>query len=410
MKKSLFSLISMAGLFALTACNSSDDIAGNDTGTKQGELKVVAGIATRAYDNMWSAGDEIGLYTVKADGTLAGTGNLEYKSTLADGDNTSSDFAPVGTAAVLPNDGSSVNVVTYYPYSASTADGKCAFDLTNQTSQPAIDLMAAKAEGISVANSTAVMNFTHKFSKVYMTVTAEEGVSTDGLTATIAGLKTAATYDILNDQITAGDATADISMKVSGNVIEAIVLPTDAAADHNLKLTIGSTVYKAAINTQFEEGKKYTYNVKFTAAGNVEITGSGITNWVDVPGSEVVVTPGEDTGFAYPNVYVFGSATPGGWSMGSLTQLTKTGDDTYTVEVALTAGEFKFPLNNDWGCDWIMPMEADASITSTACQLVKDGAAFDYKWVVKEAEAGTYNIVLNVKDMTMTAYKVEPTE
>ena len=114
----------------------------------------------------------------------------------------------------------------------------------------------------------------------------------------------------------------------------------------------------------------------------------------------------DDFTFAYDHVYMFGGATPGGWSMGdSPILLTKVNSYTFMTEVQLTAGEFKFPLNNDWGCDWIMPTVANAPITHTACQLVKDGASFDYKWNV--SEAGRYKIVLNVKDMTMTATKLD---
>lgn len=414
MKKSVLFSVAMAGMMAFTAC-SSDDLVGNSTSTslQSNELKVRAGIAnapvTRAYDNKWSAGDEIGIFTLNADKSVYGTANLEYKSTLESGDNTASDFAAVGSPALLPTDANGVDVVAYYPFTAAASEGKCSFDLTDQSNQAAIDLLAAKAEGVKAENPTAVLNFSHKFAKIYMTVTAEGETNLDGLKANLAGLTAKADYDILNDQVTAGTETADVDMKVTGNVIEAIVVPS-AEASHNLKLVLGGKTYKAAINAQFEAGKKYVYAVKFLADNKVEITGSGITDWVDVPGSDVIVTPGEPEtpSFGYENVFMFGSATPGGWSMGDYpVKLTKLDDNTYTCEVALTAGEFKFPLNNDWGCDWIMPTENAAPLSCTTCQVVKDGASFDYKWNVTEDEAGTYKIVLNVKDMIMTATKVE---
>lgn len=405
-------------MMTFSACSNSDDMtAGGVSANQSTDLSVVAGIAnapiSRAYDNKWSAGDEIGIYALNGDGSLFGSGNIQYKSTLAEGDDTQSNFAAVGGSVTLPTDGSALSVVAYYPYSSETADGVRSFDLSLQDNQAAIDLLAAKAEGINVTHATAMLDFTHKFSKIYMNVTAEDGVNVENLQATLGNLQTKVSYDILNDAVSADGDKMDVNMKVTGNeVIEAIVLPSDEA-NHNLKIVAGGKTYKAAINTKFEAGKKYIYNVKFTANNAVEISGCGITNWVDVPGGDVIVTPGEggdepSPSFGYENVWMFGSATPGGWGMGDgPVKLTKVDDNTFTAEVTLTAGEFKFPLNNDWGCDWIMATEENAPITSTACQVVKDGAPFDYKWLVTEDEAGKYNIVLNVKDMTMTATKIE---
>ena len=69
----------------------------------------------------------------------------------------------------------------------------------------------------------------------------------------------------------------------------------------------------------------------------------------------------------------------------------------------------KFPLsiNNGFECDYIMPTEPGVGLSHSACMLVKYPDTRDYKWKVSAAEAGTYTIVLDVKNMTMTATKSE---
>ena len=50
-----------------------------------------------------------------------------------------------------------------------------------------------------------------------------------------------------------------------------------------------------------------------------------------------------------------------------------------------------------------------ASLSETAAEVVSraDGDAHDYKWSVSAVEAGKYQIVINLKKMTMTATKID---
>ena len=116
--------------------------------------------------------------------------------------------------------------------------------------------------------------------------------------------------------------------------------------------------------------------------------------------------------YEYNNIYAFGSATPGGWSMGDApTLMTKKGN-VYTVEVNLTEGELKFALNNDWGCDWIMPTQGGVSLSHGECERVLDGEQHDdNKWYISADEAGKYKLVLRVNpkstQCTLTATKMD---
>lgn len=415
MNKSSFMLFAMAGAMTLASC-SNEEVNGNDT--KNAQLQVVANIAlpqTRAFDDQWNAGDQIGIYTLKAGTTdIDAADNLAYRNTLTEGSAANANFVPAGNAAKLPDDGSKVDVVAYYPYSASAAAGVVELDVQKQDNQAAVDLLGAKAEGVSADAPQAVLNFKHKLTKIFIRTTAEDGSSLSDLKAYIKGMYTKVSYSAFADELSmvSGDTKKDVEMRsADGYYVEAIVLPNIAGNDattRNIEFEHNGKVYKAAISAdvKFESGKKYVYNATFTATG-VKIEGAGVTNWEDVTGDDVVVVPGGEAQYHYNNIYAFGDATPNGWTIGEAVKFDKVDDNTYTATFAIKAGEMKFPLNNDWGCDWIMPTENGVGLSHSACMLVKNGDSRDYKWKVSEEEAGTYTIVLDVKNMTMTATKSE---
>ena len=415
MNKSSFMLFAMAGAMTLASC-SNEEVNGNDT--KNAQLQVVANIAlpqTRAFDDQWNAGDQIGIYTLKAGTTdIDAADNLAYRNTLTEGSAANANFVPAGNAAKLPDDGSKVDVVAYYPYSASAAAGVVELDVQKQDNQAAVDLLGAKAEGVSADAPQAVLNFKHKLTKIFIRTTAEDGSSLSDLKAYIKGMYTKVSYSAFADELSmvSGDTKKDVEMRsADGYYVEAIVLPNIAGNDattRNIEFEHNGKVYKAAISAdvKFESGKKYVYNATFTATG-VKIEGAGITNWEEVTGDDVVVVPGGEAQYHYNNIYAFGDATPNGWTIGESVKLDKVDDNTYTATFAINAGEMKFALNNDWGCDWIMPTENGVGLSHSACMLVKNGDSRDYKWKVSEEEAGTYTIVLDVKNMTMTATKSE---
>lgn len=415
MNKSSFMLFAMAGAMTLASC-SNEEVNGNDT--KNAQLQVVANIAlpqTRAFDDQWNAGDQIGIYTLKAGTTdIDAADNLAYRNTLTEGSAANANFVPAGKAAKLPDDGSKVDVVAYYPYSASAAAGVVELDVQKQDNQAAVDLLGAKAEGVSADAPQAVLNFKHKLTKIFIRTTAEDGSSLSDLKAYIKGMYTKVSYSAFADELSmvSGDTKKDVEMRsADGYYVEAIVLPNIAGNDattRNIEFEYNGKVYKAAISAdvKFESGKKYVYNATFTATG-VKIEGAGITNWEEVTGDDVVVVPGGEAQYHYNNIYAFGDATPNGWTIGESVKLDKVDDNTYTATFAINAGEMKFALNNDWGCDWIMPTENGVGLSHSACMLVKNGDSRDYKWKVSAEEAGTYTIVLDVKNMTMTATKSE---
>jgi hypothetical protein len=97
-------------------------------------------------------------------------------------------------------------------------------------------------------------------------------------------------------------------------------------------------------------------------------------------------------------IYLVGDASPNGWSIGSATPMTATGNPyIFTWTGTLNAGELKFTLDkqDDWNGAWFIADEADKNPTGDVEQIIYNypGAGVDYKWRI--TQSGTYTIELN---------------
>ena len=114
----------------------------------------------------------------------------------------------------------------------------------------------------------------------------------------------------------------------------------------------------------------------------------------------------------YQNMYLIGSAAPGGWDLGQGTPMTvDTGNpNIFTWTGHLNEGELKFSadLQSDWNGAWFMASSENATPTGTVEKTIfidKSDTSLaaqypeiaigdvDYKWVINEA--GNYTITLN---------------
>lgn len=114
----------------------------------------------------------------------------------------------------------------------------------------------------------------------------------------------------------------------------------------------------------------------------------------------------------YTEMYLIGSATPGGWDLGQGTPMTvdPSDPDIFTWTGYLSEGELKFSadLKSDWNGAWFMASSENASPTGTVEKTIfidksDDTLAGEYrdisigdvdrKWVI--SQAGNYTITLN---------------
>ena len=295
-----------------------------------------------------------------------------------------------------------MNVVAYYPQ-GNVVDNKLSLDLANQSEQPRIDLMSAKAEGASKNDPTIKLEFKHRLTKLFFEI--EGNVNTDGIEATISNQYTKIQYDILNDKLSIadGDTKKEIAMKYwnsnNSRFTEAIVLPNDennSAVDRQLTFKLNGKTFSAKISdaTTFVAGKKYTYKVTFTKEGSVNIQGAGITNWdIENVGPEIEVKP---------DIYITG-AIGDGW--GTYSKMDKKPNNIYVwTGIIKENQEFKFTFDEtyDLGKEQIMSSDQkDADLVtlvegteSNIYKVVYAEGGPDNKWTV--AESGTYMVKLDM--------------
>ncbi|NCD72492.1 fimbrillin family protein [Mucilaginibacter agri] len=249
-------------------------------------------IKTKAVGNTWEANDAIGVFEKRGTGLTNILATNKSYTTTGDG---AFQASATDQTIYYPEDGSQVDFIAYYPYKQTLSGTTYPVDLTNQTSQPAIDLMYASAAGLSKTSSNAQLVFSHQLSKIEITVTKGQGVTDlSGLTTSISGQKTTASFDLATGTLSGQAQVANILAKtgVTGSTMlaEAIVLPTTDATGTKVVFTIGSRTFTWTMpdGTAFEAGKKYAYNVelKGSSTGTSDVAATlkaTVTNWVDVP-------------------------------------------------------------------------------------------------------------------------------
>lgn len=147
-----------------------------------------------------------------------------------------------------------------------------------------------------------------------------------------------------------------------------------------------STVVKR--NTYGDPDNSFT----ISTAGNYSIV-------LDTAALTLSVTPmAETTPIPFNTVFMVGNAAPNGWDLGKATELTKnpTNPFEFSYTGALSVGEFKFPVNRNWGWN----QDFFIKVSDTQMQLVAGG---DVKWNI--TEAANYDITINTQTLAISIQK-----
>jgi hypothetical protein len=269
---------------------------------------------TRAADQTWTSGDEIGIYMLR---TSENVSNASCKNRKYIAEGTDGKFEPaVANHAIYFQPGESVRFVAYYPYSTSAdAANTLTFDFADQSEQAwkeAKDFAFHKgATNYSSSNPNVALAFQHKFCKIKITIKkGSGGPDLTTLTAvTLTNMPVSATVDLAALALDENSVTAlgistmptDITSYVvspteTQAVAEAIVPPHDGGSDREFHFLFDSnTTYKYSLpnNVAFESGKEYNY--EFTLYNST--VSDGLTNCY-------IVKPGNSKTFPVSRAYV----------------------------------------------------------------------------------------------------------
>ena len=282
MSMKTFSALALAALL-MTACQNDNETMQTDARVA---LQVTSGIQTRAHDATWEAGDEIGIFGFPTDADQTEWSNVPYATAGGDGS-----FAPVASPIYLPVNGSDVDFVAYYPYTGTLTDGVYTVDVTDQSDQSAIDLIASGTQTADRINPEVVFNFEHKLSKLYITFKAGDGMTDTelaGMTVQLTGQQPKATYDVTQPDGTVNvgtdnPVTLTLNTAADGTSAEGIVLPSNNYDSMVLHLVLANNagffnwnLYESEAES-FEAGKKYVYAITVNST-RLDVTAS-ITDW-----------------------------------------------------------------------------------------------------------------------------------
>jgi endonuclease G len=289
MKKINFLAMATLVLAFFSACGNDYETYYSDPVAVQFTSTNILAVQTRVNGNNWESGDAIGIFKVNATPVvLEGDANKQYTTTAT---STAGEFTPVSNNTIYyPTDGSYVGFIAYYPFQSniSLLDAY-AVNVADQIQK--IDLLYAKtAVNYRSIQPGVSLSFSHQLSK--LVITAQKGTGVDdltGLSVTIKGLNTKASYNLSNGTLGTGSDAAAITPKTitapsaaDNGVYEAILLP-EAATGSTVEFTIGANKYTWDLGTSvpaFAAKTQYNYTITLNKTG-VTVNGT-ITPWTTI--------------------------------------------------------------------------------------------------------------------------------
>ena len=268
---------------------------------------ITMGTHTRASGTNWDALDAIGVYMYEENDVniVEGKNNIKY---VTESGGATGSFVAAGTVIYFPDNGDKVRFMAYYPYSTTLAGDVYQVNVTNQSSQPAIDLLYSFDTDAKYDKTTpdkkVPLAFDHQLTKIYVNVKAGDGLVNGDLqdiVISFAGLNTEADFNLVNGELSNSDVPAEIfarslvAKEGYAASFEAIVIPTDGTPDARIKFDLNNgdndtdvenDVFTWDFDNALDKSTKYTYNVTVSRSGIVvEAT---INDWLSTEDNEIV--------------------------------------------------------------------------------------------------------------------------
>lgn len=285
MKTKIYLYLMLVSLLLSTSC-VKDPIYEIPDASVAVSLTAGIGDVTPAPEgaSKWEAGDAIGLFMIEA-GSNAAAGSattvndvFNYRYTAAAA-GTDVQMLPDGDAntAYFPGDGSTVDFLAYHPYAAVGAAEGLGRDFrlpVDVGTQPATDLLTARADGYHRLRPAVALRFEHRLVKLIFALAPNDNVDATqlpGARLVIRGMNTKARCLLADGSIADAGAPSDIEvpLNAAGTSGMAIVLPRDAAAGVSFVVTLADgRVY----TTILSDAQALTAGTQNTVTLNLDAT------------------------------------------------------------------------------------------------------------------------------------------
>lgn len=260
------------------------------------------GQASRAYDGMWEANDEIGLFMLSHETSTLLDENVPYVTRKENGY-----FVSKIRPIYYPEDGSQVDFIAYYPYNGQVTDYKAyAVDLRDQSAQKAIDLMTAvNLTGRDQNSPQGNLQFKHLLAKLVLNLNSTGDNSLRGIKASVTGLKVKGSANLSDGVITASDEVATVAMYINEEATQAEAVLLPQVLNGKLKIQLELNGQTKEVETQvsgsIEPGVKYICNLQVNYKGGEVVTDpeGQYTKWFETP----VITESQLKNYKYVTHY-----------------------------------------------------------------------------------------------------------
>lgn len=184
-------------IMALAGCANDDSEPNVDPRSDCPAFSAtISDIQTRAFDQSWESGDEIGVSGCKRS-------NVRYHTKDGDGSFAVKNYGE----QIYFQDETEASFAAYYPWK-ELADGAKVFDIDtrDQTGQKSFDFLWAQATGKKDAPNVT-FNFAHRMAKVTLTLKPGNGMDFNemkGVELSLKGFSHSGSFDISNGATTVG--------------------------------------------------------------------------------------------------------------------------------------------------------------------------------------------------------------
>ena len=313
MKKNLFltTITAIAVTVAFVSCQQ-DEHEPNSNSRMEARFSTnivkETPLATRAAGDKWHENDSIGIFMFEEQYTnvVEGMGNVKY--TTEDGGKTG-EFTATDKIIYFPDNGAKVRFMSYYPYTENIENNIYKVDVSDQTNQPAIDLLysfndAAKYDKTSPDKKVSLV-FDHMLTKININIKAGDGLEDsdlDNIEVYFEGFNTEVNFNLISGSLS---EPSDISNIIPAKITkkeeyyvsyEAIIIPTEDPRSAKIVFDLQngnegepskSDVFTWKFNNvNLIKGTEYTYNVTISRSGIV--VEAIINDWA--PGGENNIT------------------------------------------------------------------------------------------------------------------------
>lgn len=270
MKKIILFSVALCALF--TSCSKgSEGIVPDPVPPSIESKKIPISISTqitRATDTDFERDDKVGLYVVNYNGSTSGT----LVSSGNHVDNMRFTYSGSWTPdqeIYWKDESTKADFYIYYPYTTNISNISAlpVSVLTNQTTEDnykASDFLWGKTAGIAPTKNAVSMMVKHLTSNIIIKLVPGDGYSVDDLATAkieICGLKTNATVNLTNGEITATGISADITPINETTQYRALVIPQNVTGIDLVRIKIGDNTYLLNQTINLLPNRQYTSTI-----------------------------------------------------------------------------------------------------------------------------------------------------